>query len=267
MDLGLTGRTALVTGSWRGTGAGIARALAAEGATVLVHGLEPGQADATVRTIVATGGRAFGVHGDIRIDAGAAELVQSVRAVVDRVDIVVNNYGVADGSTWDDADAASWHASYDTNVVSAVRVTDAFVGDMRAAGWGRVVFVSTVGATRPGDRLPEYYAAKGALPSMTVSLAKHLKGTGITVNCVSPGLIATDEILERYTKLAERRGLDTDRAAVEQLILTEGMRNLTGRVVTPDEVGAFVAFVVGEPAWHLTGAHLRFDGGAADAVT
>ena len=72
-------------------------------------------------------------------------------------------------------------------MVSAVRVTNALVPGMRAAGGGRVVFVATVGATRPGDRLPEYYAAKGALPSITVSLAKHLAGTGITVNCVSPG--------------------------------------------------------------------------------
>ena len=267
MDLGLRGRVALVTGSWRGTGAGIARSIAAEGATVLVHGLEVGQSDATVRSILDAGGIAHGVHGDIRSDEGAAVLVDSVRAHVDRVDIVVNNYGVADGTTWDESDAASWHASYDTNVVSAIRVTASFLDDLRSAGWGRIVFVSTVGATRPGDRLPEYYAAKGALPSVTVSLAKHLKGSGITVNCVSPGLIATDEIIDRYTRVAERRGLDTDRASIDALILDEGMRNLTGRVVTPDEVGRFVAFVVSEPAWHLTGAHLRFDGGAADAVT
>ena len=267
MDLGLSGRVALVTGSWRGTGAGIARSLAAEGAVVLAHGLEQGSAEATVRAIVDAGGTAHAVHGDIRTDEGARTLVDSVRAVVPTVDIIVNNYGVADGSTWDSSDGESWHASYDTNVVSAVRVVDAFVDDLRAAGWGRIVFVSTVGATRPGDRLPEYYAAKGALPAVTVSLAKHLAGTGITVNCVSPGLIATDEIIERFTRTAERRGLDTDRASVERLILSEGMRNLTGRVVTPDEVGRFVAFVVSEPAWHLTGAHLRFDGGAADSVT
>ena len=84
--------------------------------------------------------------------------------------------------------------------MTAVRVTQAFLPDMRAARWGRVVFVSTVGATRPGDQLPEYYAAKGALPSMAVSLAKHLAGTGITVNCVSPGIIATAEVIERFTR-------------------------------------------------------------------
>src|SRR5689334_21576483 len=126
MDLGLDGRVALVTGSWRGTGAGIARVLAAEGATVLVHGLELGQADSIVAALVDSGGQAHAVHGDIRTDDGAAELVGSVEGVIDRVDIVINNYGVADGTTWDAATGASWHASYDTNVVSALRVVDAF---------------------------------------------------------------------------------------------------------------------------------------------
>ena len=267
MDLGLAGRTALVTGSWRGTGAGIARALAAEGATVLVHGLEPGTTDEVVSGIAASGGTVHAVHGDIRTDEGAAELVRSVDAVTDRVDILVNNYGVADGTTWDASDGPSWHASYDTNVVSGVRVTNAVVPGMRARGWGRVVFVSTVGATRPGDRIPEYYAAKGALPSITVSLAKHLAGTGITVNCVSPGVIATPEMVERFTERAARRGLATDWATVERMVLDEVMPNPSGRVPFPDDVGRFVAMVVGEPSWHLNGAHLRFDGGTADAVT
>ena len=267
MDLGLDGKVALVTGSWRGTGAGIARVLAAEGATVLVHGLEAGQADETLSAVTDSGGTAHAVHGDIRTDVGAEELVRSVRTVADRVDIVVNNYGVADGTTWDEADGSSWHRSYDTNVVSAARVTNAFLGDMRAAGWGRVVFVATVGATRPGDRLPEYYAAKGALPSVTVSLAKHLAGTGITVNCVSPGVIATPEMVERFTARAKQEGLGTEWAAVERMVLADVMPNPSGRVAFPDDVGRFVAMVVGEPAWHLNGSHLRFDGGAADAVT
>jgi NAD(P)-dependent dehydrogenase (short-subunit alcohol dehydrogenase family) len=267
VDLGLGGRTALVTGSWRGTGAGIARVLAAEGATVLVHGLEPGTTDEVVSGIAAAGGKVHAVHGDIRSDDGATELVASVQAATEHVDILVNNYGVADGSTWDASDGPSWHASYDTNVVSAVRVTNALVPAMRARGWGRVVFVSTVGATRPGDRIPEYYAAKGALPSITVSLAKHVAGTGITVNCVSPGVIATPEMVERFTRRAEQRGLATDWATVERMVLDDVMPNPSGRVPFPDDVGRFVAMVVGEPSWHLNGTHLRFDGGTADAVT
>jgi 3-oxoacyl-[acyl-carrier protein] reductase len=267
VDLGLEGRTALVTGSWRGTGAGIARALAAEGARVLVHGLEAGTTDDTVASVTAAGGVALAVHGDIRTDDGAAELVRSLETAVDAVDVLVNNYGVADGTTWDGSNGQSWHASYDTNVVSAVRVTNALVPAMRGRGWGRIVFVSTVGATRPGERIPEYYAAKGALPSITVSLAKHLAGTGITVNCVSPGVIATPEMVERFTERATRQGRGTDWPSVERMVLEELMANPSGRVPFPDDVGRFVAMVVSEPAWHLNGAHLRFDGGAADAVT
>lgn len=267
MDLGLDGKFALVTGSWRGTGAGIAAVLAAEGATVLVHGLESGQADATVAAITGAGGQAHAVSGDIRTDQGAVDLRASVERVTDRVDIVVNNYGVADGTTWDDATGQTWHASYDTNVVSAVRVVDAFVGPMRRRGWGRIVFVATVGATRPGERIPEYYAAKGALPSVTVSLSKHLAGTGITVNCVSPGLIATAEVIERSTTAAERKGLATDWPSVERHLLDRVMANPSGRVPFPEDIGRVVAMVVSEPAWHVNGSHLRVDGGAADAVT
>ena len=267
MDLGLSGRVALVTGSWRGTGAGIARVLASEGATVLVHGLEQGSCQETLDAIHSAGGSAFEVFGDIRGDAGIADLRNSVDRVVKHVDIVVNNYGVAEGSTWESADSASWHSSYDTNVVSGIRVTNAFVDGMREAGWGRIVFVSTVGATRPGDRIPEYYAAKGALPSISVSLAKHLANTGITVNCVSPGIIATPEMIELFTTRAERKGLNTDWPTVEKMVLETGMPNPSGHIATPEDVGRFVAFVVSEPGWHLNGAHLRFDGGAADAVT
>jgi 3-oxoacyl-[acyl-carrier protein] reductase len=268
MDLGLGGKVALVTGSHRGTGAGMAAVLAAEGATVLVHGLEEGQADATMASIADAGGRCHAVTGDLRTEFGTAALVTDVRATVGRVDIVINNYGgVADASDWDGSDTASWHGSYDTNVVTAVRVTQAFLPDMRAGGWGRVVFVATVGATRPGDGIPEYYVAKGALPSMAVSLAKHLAGTGITVNCVSPGIIATAEVVESYTERARRDGRPTDWPSVERLIQEGRMHNPTGRVPTPADVGRFVAFVVSEPGWHLNGAHLRFDGGAADAVT
>lgn len=268
MDLGLTDKVALITGSYRGTGAGIARALAAEGAVVLVHGLETGQADEVASTIGAAGGRVHVVVGDVRTDAGTVVLVDGVRAQVNHVDIVVNNFGNTDhASDWEAADTGSWHGSYGVNVVSAFRVTQAFIPDMRAAGWGRIVVMSTVGATRPGDTIPEYYTAKGALPSMAVGLAKHLAGTGITVNCVSPGIIATAEVVASYTERARRDGRATDWPSVEQLIQEGRMANPTGRVPAPDDVGRFVAFVVSESAWHLNGAHLRFDGGASDAVT
>jgi 3-oxoacyl-[acyl-carrier protein] reductase len=267
MDLGLRRKVALVSGAHRGTGAGIARQLAAEGATVLVHGFEDGQADGTVAAIRDAGGDGYAVHGDLRTDHGADRIVEQAHEVAGRVDILVNNYGLAEGGAWFEQSSASWFDVYDKNVVTGVRLVHRLVPSMRDRGFGRVVFVSTVGATRPGTQHPQYYAAKTALLGLTVSLAKELARTGITVNTVSPAMIATTEILATFAERARAQGLPDDPASVEQLMLQTSMQNLTDRVATPDDIGRFVAFVVSEAAWHLTGAHLRIDGGASDAVT
>jgi len=267
MDLGLSGRVALVSGAYRGTGAGIARVLAAEGAVVLVHGFEAGQADEVVATIRDAGGVAHGVHGDLRTDTGADRVVEQSLEAAGRVDVLVNNYGVAEGGDWWDQSSASWFDVYDKNVVTAVRLVHRLVPSMRRQHWGRVVFLATVGATRPGARNPQYYAAKAALPGLTVSLAKELAGSGVTVNTVSPGIIATAEVLAMFEARARSQGLPTDPATVQQLMLDTAMANPSGRVATPEDIGRFVAFVVSEAGWHLNGAHLRIDGGAADAVT
>ncbi len=267
MDLGLTGRVALITGSYRGTGAGIARVLAAEGATVLVHGFEPGQADGVVAGICASGGDARTVHGDLLSDAGADQIAAQALAGAGRVDILVNNYGLAEGGPWFEQSSASWFDVFDKNVVSAVRMVHRLVPSMRDRHWGRVVLLATVGATRPGSRHPQYYTAKAALPGLTVSLAKELAGSGVTVNTVSPGIIATAEIIAAFSERAAARGLATDWATLQQFILDEAMPNPSGRVATPEDIGRCIAFVVGEVGWHINGAHLRVDGGAADAVT
>jgi NAD(P)-dependent dehydrogenase (short-subunit alcohol dehydrogenase family) len=267
MDLGLSGRVALVTGAYRGTGAGIARVLAVEGATVLVHGFEAGQAAPVVAEITAAGGAAHEVHGDLRTDTGADRITTQCIDAAGQVDILVNNYGLAEGGDWFEHDSASWFDVYDKNVVTGVRLVHRLVPSMRARGWGRVVFISTVGATRPGTRHPQYYTAKAALPGLTVSLAKELSGTGVTVNTISPGVIATAEIREMFTRRAEQQGRPTDWPSVERFILESAMANPSGRVANPEDIGRFVAFVVGEPGVHLNGAHLRIDGGAADAVS
>ena len=241
--------------------------LAAEGATVLVHGLEPGQADDTVRSIADAHGRCHAVVGDIRTEAGTAALVAEVRDAVDRVDIVVNNYGVAEGSDWDSSDTESWHGSYDTNVVSAVRVTQAFLPDMRAAGWGRVVFV--VDRRRHPARRPD---------------PRVLRGEGrAPVDGGEPGQAPRGHRHHRELREPGHHRHGRDRRALHRAGAPRGdrhrlaerrapdprhrMANPSGRVPTPEDVGRFVALAVGEPAWHLNGAHLRFDGGAADAVT
>jgi len=266
LDLGLTGRTALVTGSWRGTGAAIAGTLAREGARVLVHGLLPGQAEPVTEALAGEGLDVHAVTGDITNDDGAATLVDAVESLGAPVDVLVNNYGVADGGSWDATPPAEWVDIYQKNVLSGVRLVHAFSGGMKERGWGRIVFVGTVGGLRPAARMPHYYASKAALPNLCVSLSKFLAGTGITVNLISPGLIGTAEVKAMFMRRAEQRGWGTDWAEVQRRAAQELFDNPSGRVAEVDEVASLVAFVASERAGYINGTQLRIDGGAADCA-
>ncbi len=261
MELELRGRSALVTGSYRGTGEGIAGVLAREGARVWVHGFELELAGAVAKRLRDDGGDVQAVAGDIRTDAGA----NAVASAVGAVDVLVNNYGVAEGGSWESA-TDDWIDIYQKNVLSGVRLIQAFTPGMRERGWGRVILVSTVGYARPNSRMPHYYASKAALVNMTVSLAKELSDTGITVNCVSPGIVATQEIRERFERRAAKQGHPTDWPSLEKFIAREFMPNPAGIVGTPEDVGNLVAFLASDRARYVNASNLRIDGGAADCI-
>lgn len=258
MDLHLRGRTALVTGSYRGTGRGIAHVLAGEGAHVLVHGFEAGQSEPVVDEIIAAGGSAEAVVADINTDD-----IGDLAASAASVDVLVNNYGTPVGSSWHSVD--KWTDEWNTNVLSGVRVTQLCVPEMRARGWGRVIFIGTIGTQRPGGRNPGYYGAKTALPTLVRTLAMDLRGTGVTANLVSPGMIATTEVRDMLTRRAARDGVEGSWSDVEAWALANSMPNLTERIPEPEDIGRVVAFVASEAAWHVNGADISVDGGAIDA--
>ncbi len=256
MDLQLEGRRALVTGSHRGTGFVIAERLLAEGADVLVHGFTDAEATAAVAAL----GSGTPVAGDLTTDAGAAAVAHAIGAV----DVLVNNYGTAEPGSWSKSSSDDWITAYQKNVLTAQRMVQHCLPAMQAQGWGRIINLGTVGSTRPNARMPAYYAAKGALATMTVSLAKEVGASGVRVNLVSPGLILTPEVEAAYLAKGRREGWGEDWAAVEPHVAKDIP---IGRIARREEVANLVAFLASPLADAVHGQNIRIDGGAVDVVS
>ncbi len=252
MELGLTGKTALVTGSHRGTGEIIANTLENEGATVIRHGLKDGDLD----------GAAPGVYGDIATESGCAQVIEQLAALGQRVDILVNNYGTASPGKWGKTPEGDWLDMYQKNVLSVARLCDALVPAMKADGWGRIVNLGTIGSHQPNRIMPHYYAAKGALATMSVSLTQELSNTGITVNTVSPGYIRTPELEAGFRLKAEKKGWGSDWITIERKVVETEFPNPCGRLATREEVADLVVFLCSERAAFINGQNIRIDGGA-----
>ena len=272
MDVGITGRRALVTGSSGGIGEAIARRLAAEGAAVAINGRDPGRAAAVCASIRDAGGDAVLAVGDIESDAGVERVAAAALDGLGQIDILINNVGgpMSEDTArldWFDVETRFWSGSYYKCVVAGVRFAQILAPAMRDRGWGRIINFASVVAAQPIAFVPDYAAAKAGVKNMTVGLAKALSMSGVTVNTITPGGIMTDAQARWLLKIAAEKGWGDDLEEIEARRIAETPDGpLTRRLGRPEQIADLVAVICGPAGDFINGANLRVDGGQTRTV-
>lgn len=242
MDLKLQGKKALVTGSSSGIGEAIAKCLAQEGAHVMVQGRRKKELERVVGEIKAAGGVAYYVEGDLSSDEDAKRIQEKTLGALQKLDILINNAGIFRQETWLHTTPKEWLEMLNINVIGPLRMIQAFLPQMKELGWGRIIQIASAAALSPSPGQPGYGASKAALLNMSLSLAKELGGTGVTVNTVSPGPIVTDRVKEMFEGMAAQRNWTGDWSEIEKRVTQEILPNMEHRFGTPEEVASWSLF-------------------------
>ena len=250
MDLGITGKVALVTGASKGIGRGIAGELAAEGARVAIASRSREAIEATADELGATG---F-VHDSADLDAAPGLLRQVVERLGGPVEILITNTGGPPGGADPlGFEREQWEAAYRDLVLAPMALIEAAVPDMRASGWGRIVNVVSTSVREVIPTLMLSNTHRAGMLAAFKTIARHVAGDGVTVNSVLPGRIATDRIFS----------MGGSREEVE----TTARREVpVGRLGTIEEMGAAAAFLCSTRASYVTGVALLVDGGLTRSV-
>jgi 3-oxoacyl-[acyl-carrier protein] reductase len=242
MDLGLTGRSAVVTGASRGIGAATARMLEEEGARVLAvsrsQGIDVTAHDAADQILAALGGTA--------------------------PDILVNNAGTSFARALDELTEEDWQAQWDLHVMASMRLMRAFAPAMAERGWGRIVNVTSSAAKRPSLTNAAYSVTKAAQASLSRVFADTYGAQGVLVNAVAPGPVASELWMAEgglADQTAAARGLTR-----EESLEMQASRTTLGRFGTEDEIAGVVVFLCSERAADVTGAHWGVDGGTVATI-
>ncbi len=258
MQIDLTGKRAIVTGSTEGIGFAIAKGLAAAGATVVVNGRTQAKVDAAVARI---GGAARGVVADLGDAAGHDALL----AAEPEADIVVSNLGIFQPADFFEADDATWDRHWQINVMAGVRLARSYLPGMERAGWGRFVLLASESAFNIPVEMIHYGVSKTADVALARGLAKRMAGTGVTVNSVLPG----PTLSEGVAAMLEDERAKGDRAIEDvaaDFVTAHRSGSLIRRAATVEEVANMVVYLASPLASATTGAALRVDGGIIDTL-
>lgn len=262
MNLQLTGKLALVSGSTAGIGHAIATALAAEGARVIVNGRKQAAVDAAVAGIrAAPGGEVLGFAGDLSTAAAAEALV----AQYPGIEILVNNLGIFEPKPFEQIGDDDWTRFFEVNVMSGVRLSRHHLPRMKARNWGRIVFISSESGICPPAEMVHYGMSKSAQLSVSRGLAETCIGTGVTVNSVLPGPTRTEGVGDFFATLARDAGQTLEQAEHDFFKFARPT-SLLQRFIEPAEIAAMVTYVCSPRSAATNGAALHVEGGVVRSL-
>lgn len=261
MDLGITGKTALVLGAGGGLGSAIARALAAEGAAVACGDIGAQQAEATVAAIRAAGGTAASVVWDLANIGAVPGVIDKVSGALGPVDILVNVTGGPPPTPAFGQDPDLWRKHFDAMVISVLALTDAVLPGMRVRKWGRIVTSTSSGVVAPIPNLGLSNALRSTLVGWSKTLAREVGRDGVTANIIVPGRIATQRITFLDEQKAKREGRSVESVAAESTAAIA-----IGRYGNPVEYADAVCFLASDRASYITGSVIRVDGGLIQSI-
>lgn len=263
MQIDLSNRTAIVTGSTAGIGLAIANGLAAAGARLVVTGRTAQRVDEAIASITAgtPDARVTGVAGDLGTSVGAQALIDAVPAT----DILVNNLGIFEPKAFFDIPDEDWLRFFEVNVLSGVRLARHYAPDMARRGWGRIQFISSESGVQIPAEMVHYGTTKTAQLAVSRGLAESLAGTGVTVNAILPGPTRSEGVGDFFGKIALEKGISQEEVE-RDFIATHRPSSLIQRLATVDEVANLSVYLASEQASATTGAALRVDGGVVRSI-
>jgi 3-oxoacyl-[acyl-carrier protein] reductase len=269
VDLGLKGRTCVVTGAGRGIGAETARMLCAEGANVLLvarneERLETA-AGAAREAGAGTGGQAETLVLDVTTDGAAEHMLAAAADHFGEVDVLVNNAGTAQWRDLDDVPDEDWRTQYELNVMAPLRAMRAAAPPMAERGWGRIVNVCSTAGKRPSAAMPEYSVAKAAELSLSRLFADRYAKSGVLVNAICPGPVESEMWMEPGGLLDQSQAMSGD-ATREDALATAGAKRPIGRLARSAEIAAAIVFLCSERASYVAGAAWSVDGGTVQVI-
>ncbi|RIX48753.1 SDR family NAD(P)-dependent oxidoreductase [Paenibacillus nanensis] len=263
MDMGLSNKTALVTGSTKGIGKAIAIELAREGANVLINGRNAEEAERVVNEIKAE-------FPDTSPQNAAADLVdrkqrEALFEKYPRIDILVNNMGIYEIMQYEDTSDERWEAYIRTNVLAANGLSKFYLPNMLKNDYGRILFIASEEAVMPSGQMPLYAITKSMLLSLSKSLSKLTRGTGATVNTIMPGPTLSEKVHQIIEGLYPSETM-TFAEKEKQFMAANLPQSEIQRFIRPVEIGRLAAFVCSPHSSAFKGSPIRMDGGMVPTI-